>query len=171
VELGDSNAMIVTFQSILQVSLTLNLINIDLPLQGINVDHVENLSVKDLHHHTKKFPLENAGVKIDLLPHEEQPARVSHLLSLKSLCETGMQNTPVDQWLSSWQQTADACNGEISIVSNEEIDRITTMINKSNEDFKASLICECSGRLSREFSIFCPDCKSHNMTYRMSAIT
>jgi predicted nucleotidyltransferase len=58
VELGGLTAIAVTFQSALQVFHTLDLINTSLTLLGINVDLVENLQIKDLHLHTKKFLLE-----------------------------------------------------------------------------------------------------------------
>lgn len=34
-----------------------------------------------------------------------------------------------------------------------------------------SLICDCGGELSRDKSLFCPECKSTRMSYKMSYIT
>ena len=113
----------------------------------------------------------HADFPLSRLPHEEQPSRISHLLSLISICKNGMENTPKDKWLSSWQQTVDSCNEELSKISIEEIDRVKRLLKESNETYKASLKCDCGGKLERDLAIYCPTCKSHNLIYKMRAIT
>ena len=41
---------------------------------------------------------------------------------------------------------------------------------KANE-YKESLICDCGGKFDREKAIFCPQCKSKNLSYYMEFIT
>ena len=82
-----------------------------------------------------------------------------------------MEKTPIDKWLSSWQQTVDSCTEELSKISIEEIDRVKRLLKESNETYKASLKCGCGGKLERDLAIYCPTCKSHNLTYKMRAIT
>ena len=38
-------------------------------------------------------------------------------------------------------------------------------------DYARSLICECGGAFERDKVVFCPTCKSKNMTYHMEFIT
>lgn len=41
---------------------------------------------------------------------------------------------------------------------------------KANQ-YKESLICDCGGKFEREKMIFCPQCKSKNLSYHMEFIT
>ncbi len=43
--------------------------------------------------------------------------------------------------------------------------------NGSQETERAELMCECGGKLEREQVLFCPDCKSTNLSYSMEYIT
>ena len=43
--------------------------------------------------------------------------------------------------------------------------------NDSQETERAELVCECGGKLEREQVLFCPDCKSTNLSYSMEYIT
>ena len=113
----------------------------------------------------------HADFPLSRLPHEEQPSRISHLLSLISICKNGMEKTPIDKWLSSWQQTVDSCTEELSKIPIEEIDSVKRLLKESNETYKASLKCDCGGKLERDLAIYCPTCKSHNLIYKMRAIT
>ena len=38
-------------------------------------------------------------------------------------------------------------------------------------DYKSSLICECGGKFERENVLFCPQCRSKNLSYDMEFIT
>jgi hypothetical protein len=74
-------------------------------------------------------------------------------------------------WLPTWESTVAECKEELSKVPAEEL----TAIKKRREDFEAAyqatLICECGGHLDREIALFCPDCKSMNLSYDMMYIT
>ena len=115
--------------------------------------------------------INHADFPLNRLPHEEQPSRISHLLSLISLCKNGMEKTPIDKWLSNWQPTVDSCNEELSKIPVEEIDRVKHLLEESKATYKANLKCDCGGKLDRDLAIYCPACKSHNLTYKMRAIT
>ena len=115
--------------------------------------------------------INHRDVPLYKLPYEEQPARISHLLSLILICKNGMEKTPIENWLSSWQQTVDSCTQELSKISIYEIDRVKSLLKESNENYIASLTCRCGGKLQRDLSIYCPSCKSHNLTYKRQAIT
>lgn len=41
----------------------------------------------------------------------------------------------------------------------------------TKESKRAALVCECGGELSRDHVLFCPDCKSTNLSYSMEYIT
>ena len=55
--------------------------------------------------------------------------------------------------------------------SNDEIQEAQEILNESGSAYEASLICECGGKLNREQILFCPDCKSKDMSYSMEYIT
>jgi Zn finger protein HypA/HybF involved in hydrogenase expression len=43
--------------------------------------------------------------------------------------------------------------------------------NDTQETNRAALVCECGGKLERDQVLFCPDCKSTNLSYSMEYIT
>ena len=43
--------------------------------------------------------------------------------------------------------------------------------NDTQEAKRAVLVCECGGKLERDQVLFCPDCKSTNLSYSMEYIT
>jgi hypothetical protein len=43
--------------------------------------------------------------------------------------------------------------------------------NETQASKEAEMVCECGGELSREQVLFCPDCKSTNLSYSMEYIT
>ena len=43
--------------------------------------------------------------------------------------------------------------------------------NDTQESNRATMVCECGGELSRDHVLFCPDCKSTNLSYSMEYIT
>ena len=55
--------------------------------------------------------------------------------------------------------------------SKVEIQEAQEIRNESGSAYEASLICECGGKLNREQILFCPDCKSKDMSYSMEYIT
>jgi hypothetical protein len=55
--------------------------------------------------------------------------------------------------------------------SNDEIPEAQEIRNESGSAYEASLICECGGKLNREQILFCPDCKSKDLSYSMEYIT
>jgi hypothetical protein len=55
--------------------------------------------------------------------------------------------------------------------SKDEIQEAQEIRNESGSAYAASLICECGGKLNREQILFCPDCKSKDMSYSMEYIT
>jgi hypothetical protein len=56
-------------------------------------------------------------------------------------------------------------------ISNEELQEVQKISNESGSVNDASLICECGGKLNRDQILFCPDCKSKDMSYSMEYIT
>jgi hypothetical protein len=74
-------------------------------------------------------------------------------------------------WLPTWESTVAECKEELSTVTAEEL----AAINKRRGDFEAAyeatLFCECGGHLDREKVLFCPECKSLNLSYDMQFIT
>jgi hypothetical protein len=58
-----------------------------------------------------------------------------------------------------------------NIRSNYEIPEAQEIRNESGSAYEASLICECGGKLNREQILFCPDCKSKDLSYSMEYIT
>jgi hypothetical protein len=55
--------------------------------------------------------------------------------------------------------------------SNDAIQEAKEIHFESGSSYEASLICECGGKLNREQILFCPDCKSKDMSYSMEYIT
>ena len=55
--------------------------------------------------------------------------------------------------------------------SNDKIQEAQEIRNEPGSAYEASLICECGGKLNREQILFCPDCKSKDMSYSMEYIT
>ena len=74
-------------------------------------------------------------------------------------------------WLPTWESTVAECKHELSTVPPEEL----AAIKKRREDFEAAyqatLVCECGGPLERDEAVFCPNCKSLNLSYALQYIT
>ena len=113
----------------------------------------------------------NHHLSLSELPIDERPSRIEHLEGMLDLCERQMKQYPRKKWLSTWESTVAECKQELSTVPDEEL----AAIKKCREDFeaayKATLFCECEGHLEREAALFCPDCKSLNLSYDMMYIT
>jgi hypothetical protein len=106
----------------------------------------------------------------ELLP-DQRPSRIEHLQTMLQLCERQMKEYKKKDWLPTWESTVANCKDELSNVPAEEL----AEIKKRREDFEAAyqatLICECGGHLEREEALFCPNCKSLNLSYDMKYIT
>ena len=124
----------------------------------------------------REEPFKNSGgsnhnLPLSELPPDQRPSRIEHLQGMLHLCESQMQQYKKKDWLPTWESTVANCKKELSTVSTEEL----AAIKKRREDFekayKATLYCECGGHLEREKTLFCPDCKSTNLSYDMQYIT
>jgi hypothetical protein len=106
----------------------------------------------------------------ELLP-DQRPSRIEHLQTMLHLCERQMKEYKKKDWLPTWESTVANCKDELSNVPAEEL----AAIKKRREDFEAAyqatLFCECGGHLEREEALFCPNCKSTNLSYNMQFIT
>lgn len=115
--------------------------------------------------------LNNKELPLNKLPNDERPARIAYLLTQITICEIGMEKNPRDKWLNSWQPTINSCNKELQTVDASEVERVRKMLKEASETYKSTLFCDCGGKLQRDAPIYCPMCKSHNIKYRMQAIT
>ena len=106
----------------------------------------------------------------ELLP-DQRPSRIEHLQTMLHLCERQMKEYKKKDWLPTWESTVANCKDELRKVPAEEL----AAIKKCREDFEAAyqatLTCECGGHLEREEALFCPNCKSTNLSYNMQFIT
>ncbi len=113
----------------------------------------------------------NLHIPLSELPPDERPSRIEHLQRMINSCERQMKETPKRNWLSTWEPTVAESKEELSDVSVEEL----LAIKKSRDDFektyRSTLFCECGGNLDREKTLFCPNCKSTNLSYSMEYIT
>jgi len=120
----------------------------------------------------KNFHGSNHDLALSELSLAQRPSRIEHLQSMLQLCESQMKQYPKKNWLPTWESTVANCNKELNTVPAEEL----AAIKKRREDFevayKATLYChQCGGHLKREEALFCPDCKSLNLSYDMMYIT
>ena len=124
----------------------------------------------------RKEPFKNSGgsnhnLPLSELPPDQRPGRIEHLQGMLHLCERQMKEYKKKDWLPTWESTVAKCKKELSTVPTEEL----AAIKKRREDFEAAyqatLICECGGHLEREKALFCPNCKSLNLSYDMKYIT
>ena len=124
----------------------------------------------------RKEPFKNSGgsnhnLPLSELPPDQRPGRIEHLQGMLHLCERQMKEYKKKDWLPTWESTVAKCKKELSTVPTEEL----AAIKKRREDFEAAyeatLICECGGHLEREEALFCPNCKSLNLSYDMKYIT
>jgi len=129
------------------------------------------LTERDREEPFKKSGGSNHNLSLSELPLDQRPSRIEHLQSMLHLCERQMKEYKKKDWLPTWESTVANCKDELSNVPAEEL----AAIKKHREDFEAAyeatLICECGGHLEREEALFCPDCKSLNLSYDMKYIT
>jgi hypothetical protein len=90
---------------------------------------------------------------------------------LIDLCERQMKTTPKKNWLPDWETTVADCRERLRDVPPEELLAIKKIRDDSNAAYQATLFCECGGSLDREKALFCPSCKSTNLSYSMKYIT
>ena len=113
----------------------------------------------------------NHHLSLSELPSDQRPSRIEHLQTMLNLCERQMKEYSKKDWLPTWESTVADCKDELSSVPTEEL----AAIIKCREDFEAAyqatLFCECGGRLERDEALFCPNCKSSNLSYKLQYIT
>ena len=56
---------------------------------------------------------------------------------------------------------------ELSGVSEAELDEVKRIRDEVSATYKDSLFCECGGALEREKILFCPKCRSTELSYQM----
>jgi len=113
----------------------------------------------------------NHDVPLIELPIDERPSRIEHLQHMLDLCESQMKTTARRNWLPTWEPTVAECKKELSLVEEKEMEEVRNKRRESADAFKASLFCECGGELDRENVLFCPNCKSLDLSYSMEYIT
>jgi len=113
----------------------------------------------------------NQNYSLAELPPDQKPSRIEHLQTMLQLCERQMKEYKKKDWLPTWESTVAECKDELSKVPADEL----AAIKKRREDFeaayKATLFCECGEHLEREQVLFCPNCKSLNLSYELQYIT
>lgn len=119
----------------------------------------------------KNFHGSNHNLALSELSPDQRPSRIEHLQTMLQLCERQMKEYKKKDWLPTWESTVAECKHELSTVPPEEL----AAIKKRREDFEtayqATLICECGGPLERDEALFCPNCKSLNLSYALQYIT
>ena len=106
----------------------------------------------------------------ELLP-DQRPSRIEHLQTMLHLCERQMKEYKKKDWLPTWESTVANCKDELSNVPAEELAEIKKRREEFEAAYQATLFCECGGHLEREEALFCPNCKSTNLSYNMQFIT
>jgi hypothetical protein len=138
---------------------------------GFQCQACGKLTERDREEPFKKSGGSNHNLSLSKLPLDQRPSRIEHLQSMLHLCERQMKEYKKKDWLPTWESTVANCKYELSKVPAEEL----AAIKKRREDFEAAyqatLICECGGHLEREEALFCPNCKSTNLSYNMQFIT
>ena len=82
-----------------------------------------------------------------------------------------MEKLPKDEWMETWESDLAKYRERLSHVPEEELARIKRVRDEVNSKYEASLFCECGGKLDREKVLFCPGCRSRNLSYDMEYIT
>jgi hypothetical protein len=120
------------------------------PFKNINIDDNQNL--------------------LDYSP-SERARKVEYLLGMAEMCERYMKETPKKEWLQTWEPTATEYRKKLSQITAKEIEAIKKKRKAFEAKYKASLLCNCGGKLCRDKSIICPKCKSKRLKYEMEYIT
>jgi hypothetical protein len=90
--------------------------------------------------------------------------RIEHAQSIIRIIEHQMPTTPKEEWLSTWESDLRECREELSHVPDEELARIKSRRDQVDAEYAASLFCECGGPLDRDKVVFCPNCRSENLS-------
>ena len=138
---------------------------------GFQCQACGKLTSRDRQDPFKKFHGSNHNLGLTELSTTLKPSRIEHLQGMLHLCKRQMREYKKKDWLPTWESTVAECKAELSKVPAEEL----AAIKKCREDFEvayqATLFCECGGHLEREEALFCPECKSLNLSYDMLYIT
>lgn len=113
----------------------------------------------------------NHHLSLSELPIDERPSRIEHLQGMLHLCERQMKEYKKKDWLPTWESTVAECKEELSTITAEELAAIKKCRENFEAAYQATFICECGGHLDREVALFCPNCKSLNLSYNMQYIT
>jgi hypothetical protein len=97
--------------------------------------------------------------------------RIEHTQSMIRIIENGMQTTPRNEWMKTWEPNLARYREELSQVTEAELARVKKLREEADAAFEASLVCGCGGTLDREKILFCPACQSTNLSYTMQHIT
>ena len=110
-------------------------------------------------------------VTFEELPDEERADRIEHMISMKKMCESYMNENPKEQWLGTWEPTVTEYTEVLNTVPPEEIKAVKEKREEFKRQYAASLFCDCGGRLDKEKILFCPSCKSNNLKYDIKYMT
>lgn len=113
----------------------------------------------------------NHHLSLSELSPDQRPSRIEHLQTMLNLCERQMKEYSKKDWLPTWESTVADCKEELSTVAAEELEAIIKCREDFESAYQATLFCECGGRLEREKALFCPNCKSPNLLYKLQYIT
>lgn len=138
---------------------------------GFQCQDCGKLTSRDRQEPFKNFHGSNHNLALSELSPAQRPSRIEHLQSMLSLCEGQMKQYPKKNWLPTWESTVANCNKELNTVPAKELAAIKKHREDFEEAYQATLYCECGGRLEREEALFCPDCKSLDLSYDMIYIT
>ena len=107
---------------------------------------------------------------LDFIP-KQRARTIEYMSGMASMCERYMRDTPKKDWLQTWEPTVTEYRKKLSVISAKEIEAIKKKRKDFELKYKASLICNCGGQLSRDKTIICPKCKSKRLKYDMEYIT
>lgn len=124
---------------------------------------------------SRKEPFEDININdsqnlLDFKP-SQRARQIEHMLSMISMCEDFMVKTPKNKWLLSWEPTVKNYREKLSLISENELKNIRKKRESFERKYEASLVCGCGGKLDRDKTLFCPECKSKNLGYFMEYIT
>ncbi len=100
-----------------------------------------------------------------------RPKAIEHEQSLIHIIEYQMKERPKEEWMEMWESDLAKYRERLSHVPEEELARIKRVRDEVNAKYEASLVCECGGKLDRDRVLFCPECRSTNLSYEMEDIT
>lgn len=138
---------------------------------GFQCQDCGKLTERDRKEPFKNFHGSNHNLALSELSPAQRPSRIEHLEGMLHLCERQMKEYKKKDWLPTWESMVAECKEELSKVPAEELAAIKKRRKDFEAAYQATLICECGGHLDREAALFCPNCKSLNLSYEMQYIT